>query len=593
MFKFLKNFFIEIKRREINLFKIIKSHLEWDKKLIEKLFSKKEGEQKLPNLKQLTYLPFLLNKKEKIKIVIFSGLIIICLIFLLFRIYLRLPLKPVSGGQYTEGIVGELSSINPIVLENDVNLDLSRLIFSSLVKWKNTQIVPDLAKSWQKEEGGKKYIFNLRENVFWHDGKKFSADDVIFTIEMIKNEKINSHFRKGLANIKVKKINDHQLEFSLEQPFSPFLTLLVFGIIPKHLWEKVSVENFSSSKLNISPIGTGPFKLKDLVKDENGKIKTIVLEKNKKYYLDGPYLEKINLKFFENPEEALIALQKKKIDGLALSTIENGGNLPKFINSYKLTLSSYTAIFLNQKDKILTKKIREALALSIDKKKIVEELKNVKELNTAIVHPNFKGKVKEYTYDPILASQKIKKEGYQKRGRWFTDKKGKVLEINLVVLDLPRYKKVGEMIKNFWEEIGLKVNLKVLEKSNFEKAVKEKKYSALLYSIIEGYDPDPFPLWHSSQIEKGLNLANFKDIRLDSLLEKARMSFDESERKKYYQEFQELISKEIPAIFLYQLNFEYLVDQKIKGINSIYTPFLSDRLANIEDWYIYLKRSLK
>lgn len=593
MSKFFKNFFIKLKSEKSNLLKIIKSHLEWDKDLIKKIFSQKEEKHKFPNPKQLRYFFSLLNKEEKIKTIILLGIIIISLTILLTRLYLRLPLKPVSGGQYTEGMVGQPSSINPIIPTNDIDTDLARLIFSGLVKWKNGEIVPDLAESWQIEDGGKKYIFNLKKGIFWHNGRRFSSDDVIFTIEAIQNEKTKSYLKRSLTNVKVKKIDDYQLVFSLEQPFSPFLTFLTFGIIQKHQWRKVSFENFTTSELNISPVGTGPFKLKNLVKNDDGKIKTIVLEKNKKYYSRDPYLDKINFKFFENTEEAISALQTKKIDGLALITKSNGKNLPKIINSYELPLSSYTAIFLNQENKSLTKKIRSALAFSIDKKKIIEELGNVSDLNTAIVHPEFKEKVKEYNYSPSLANQKIKEDGWQKKGEWFSDKKNRVFEINLVALDRPRSKKVGEMIKNFWEGIGIKVDLKILEKENFEETIKRKKYDALLYSIIEGYDPDPFPLWHSSQMENGMNLANFKDVKLDSLLEKARMSFNKDERKKYYQEFQKVISEEIPAIFLYQLNLEYLIDSKIKGINSTNLPFISDRLANIEDWYIYLKRGLK
>jgi len=590
MFNFLKNFFINLKRKKINFIKFIQKHLEWEKKIIKRLHSQSQEKFKFPSLKQLKYFPTLLNKKEKVVIVSLLVFIIFSLSALLIRFQFQLPLKPALGGEYTEGIVGQPKLNNPLFSSiNEVEADITRLIFSSLVKWKNGEIVADLAERWRIENEGKDYVFQLRKGVFWHDGKEFNADDVIFTVKLIQDEKTKSPLRESLINVKVKKIDNYQVEFSLETPFSPFLTFLTFGILPKHLLKDVPPEDFALNRFNLSPIGTGPFKFKKLLKSEN-EIRGIILERNKKYYLKSPYLEKINFKFFSTLEEAFLALQAKKIEGLALVEKTDKENLPKVIHLYELPLSSYTAIFLNRKKEFLTKAVREALILSINKKEIIEELENVEDLNTSIVHPKFKKQNKKYEYNFSLAKEKLKEEKFQKKDQWFSDKKGEILEINLVSSDHPRHKKVSEMIKNFWETLGIKTNLEILTKEDFEKVLKEKDYDALLYGIIEGYDPDPFPLWHSSQIKEGMNLANLKNIKVDTLLEKARMSFDENERKKYYLEFQEIIDREIPVIFLYQRSLDYFIDKKIKGFNLINLALPSDRFANIEDWYIKTKR---
>lgn len=594
MFKFFKNFFINLKNKENTLIKNIKEHLNWDRNLIKNLFSQQSQKFKFPNLKQFRYLFSLLDKREKTIIALLFFSLIISLTILSFRIYNRLPLKPVNGGEYIEGIIGQLNIINPIFnLPTEIETDINKLIFSGLVKWKNGEIVPDLAEKWEIDQEGKVYTFYLKKNVFWHDGKKFSADDVIFTFQAIQNKKTNSPLRNNFVNVKIEKVNEKTVKFFLEKPFSPFLTFLTFGLLPKHLWQNELPENFISSKLNTTPIGTGPFRFKKYLKNEKGEIKGLVLEKNKNYYQKTPYLEKIIFKIFERPEDGFEALKTKQIEGLScLNKEKEIENVPKFINFYQIPLSYYTAIFYNQKSEILKeKKIREALTLFIDKQKIIQEIKNTEIIESAIINPKFIfKKIKNYEHNPSLGIEILKNEGWQKKDKWLVNKKNKIFEIKLVTSDYPRHKKVAEIIKNFLENQGIKVNLEILNKKNFEKAIKEKNYDILIYSIIEGYDPDPFSFWHSSQIEKGLNLTNLKNIKIDALLEKARMTLNEEERKKYYQNFQEIISKEILAVFLYRRNFDYLIENKIKGFTPEYLPFPSDRFANIENWYIKVGR---
>jgi len=593
MSNFLKNFFIKLKNKERQSIKIIQSHLDWEKNLIKNLA--KGQWNKFPNFKQLKYFPSLLTKKEKKVFIIFSLLFILSLTTLLIKSYTKLPANPVGGGEYREGLVGELNQINPIFsLASDLNQDVVRLIFSGLVKWKDGKISPDLAENWEVKDEGKTYIFHLRKEVFWHDRKKMNVDDVIFTIKAIQNKRIDSPLRTSLEGVKVRKIDDYTLEFFLEKPLSSFPSFLTFGILPKHLWEKVPFENFASDKLNFSPIGTGPFKFKDLSKDNEGKIIKITLERNEKYYLGVPLIQKINLKFFNNYDDAWNSLITKKIDGLSSIKInETPETFPKIFSVHKVPISYYTAIFFNQKSFIASnKKIRQALALSLDKKKFIENFRGIEIIEAPIINPNFKSEeIEKYDYSLEGAEKNLKEEGYQKKKGWFVDKKNNPLTIDFIVLDRSINKEIGKTIKNFWEKLGVKTNLQILNKEDFNKAIKEKKYDVVLQSIIEGYDPDPFPLWHSSRIGKESNIVNnFKDIKIDVALEKARMSFDEEERKKYYHEFQKIISKEVPAIFLYQRVLTYFQNKEIKGFEANFLPFPADRFSKIESWYIFTKK---
>jgi len=594
MKKFLTNFFIKFKSQKKGLINDVKEHFSWEKDLIKKL-GVKDG-FKIPNFHQLRYLPSVLTRKEKKKFTIFGLFFIICLSLLLSRLYSRLPLAPSFGGEYTEGLIGEITIINPLFnLQNETEQDLVKIIFSGLIKWKDNQLTPDLAEKWEIKNNGQKYIFYLKKNVWWQDKKPFNADDVIFSVESIQNNKIKSPLKETFSHVKIKKIDDYTIEFNLEKSFSPFLSYLTFGILPKHLWQNVQVENFQTDALNFSPIGTGPFKFDSLDYAGTNQIKKITLARNEKYYSHFPYLKKINFRIFTNYDEAADALLTKKIEGLAhYRKIDELETVPKVFNSYKNPLSYHAIVFFDELGLLGNKKIREALAYAIDRKEIINQLENTTLAETAIVDPNYQAEknIKKYEYSIENAEKSLKDAGYKKSESWFSDKKGNNLTIKFIVSDKLANQKVGELLKNFWEKIGIKINLKVLASADFQKTLIENDYDAVLNTIIEGYDPDPFPLWHSTQITKGLNFSSFKDIQIDSLLEKARLSANIIERKKYYEDFQKIMAEDLPAIFLYQTILSYFQDKKIKGFEGGYLPTPSDRFSQIEDWYIYSKRTL-
>jgi len=590
---FLKNFFIKLKRGKKH--ENHQEHVGWEKKLIKKLGKKEKVN--LPSFKQIKYLPSILNKKEKILLLICFVTLTIASIILATNLYLKLPLKPTVGGKYTEGIVGEINLINPLFnLQNEAEQDTIKLIFSGLIKWQDNQLIPDLAERWEEKDGGKKYIFYLKNNVFWHDHKIFNADDIIFSIETIQNKKINSPLRETFLHVKVKKIDDYKVEFVLEKNFSPFLSYLTFGIIPQHLWQDILPENFQTDDLNLSPIGTGPFKFKSITRSETGQIKKVSLTRNKEYYWHPPYLKEIDLKLFNTYEEATEALLTKRIEGLAhYRKTDELKTVPKILNSFKNPLSYHAIIFFEESGILSNKKVRQALVYAIDKEKIKNNLQNIEIINASIIHPQYRhaSALKQYKYSKETAEEKIKEAGYVKKGGTWTDQRNNNLKIKFIVSDKLANQTIGEMIKNFWTEIGLTIDLEVLSKDQFSKKLRENDYDAILNTIIEGYDPDPFPLWHSSQKNTGLNFSNLDHIKIDIILEKARLTSNLEERQEYYQEFQEMLAENSPGVFLYQTILSYFQDKKIKGFEASYLPLPTDRFSKIENWYIDLKRNFR
>ena len=590
-----------------------------------------------PNLKQFKYLSRFLNKKEKFIIKVLLILIVCCFILLMGRLYFS-QTKEIAktGGQYIEGLIGTPQYINPILAPiNEVDLDICQLVFSGLLKYNEKQeIVPDLIEKYEISENQKEYTFFLRKNVLWHDKEKFNADDVIFTIKSIQNPDFKSPLLNNFKDIEVKKINDYTVQFILKKPLAPFLSSLTVGIIPAHLWENIPSNQTSLAVYNLKPIGTGPFQFHSLIKDQRGLIQSYILKRNTFYYDKKSYFDKIAFKFYSDFKDAISDLKTKKIDGLNylpkdfLSKELNKTISQKDFTLYPLYLHQYMGIFFNQQKNPLLKEkvIREALALSLDKQKIIDEvLDQGGEIIDAPILKNqigYNPKIKKYNYDIEKAKQLLDKAGWKLKEekneeakkitkktatkvevkesekntkKLFLYKKNKELKITLTTVDQSENIKTAQIIQKFWQDIGIKVDLKIIDPKDIQdETIKFRDYEALFYGKNVGFDPDPYPFWHSSQINyPGLNLSLYSNKQTDQLLEEARKTNNLAEREIKYLKFQDILIEDLPAIFLYNPTYTYIINKQIKGIgiSRIINP--SDRFIGIENWYSKTKRKFK
>ena len=219
---------------------------------------------------------------------------------------------PNYGGEYSEAIIGSPQFINPILISaNDADRDLSALIYSGLTKYEgNGNIVPDLAESYEISGDGFAYTFHLRKDVKWHDGEKFSADDIIFTVNAILNSDYGSPLRLNWQGVDVEKQDDHTVVFKLSKPHFQFIEKTAIGILPRHIWEAIDPKNINLADANLKPIGTGPFVFSKFTKDKLGNIISYTLNANENFYNGKPYLASVSLYFYEDEEKALDAYKK-------------------------------------------------------------------------------------------------------------------------------------------------------------------------------------------------------------------------------------------------------------------------------------------
>lgn len=573
---------------------------EWDKKLVFSL-----AKQRFPRWPQLQYLPRYLSRKEKIIIRLLLAIMLGSLAFLIVRFYQRhVVYLPRPGGTYSEALVGQPTYLNPLLAQNDVDRDITRLVYSGLFKYdEKFELVPDLAERYEISEDKKTYTVFLKPNTKWQNGNALLADDVTYTFETIQDAEFSSPYYTSFRGVTIERVDDRTVKFTLPEPFTPFLSSLTIGILPAHLWSDIPATNFKLAEYNNKPVGSGPYKFQELTKDRAGTIKTYVLIRNNLYYGPKPNIDKIIFKFYGDFESAVATAKNNNVDGVSYLPKDLKASLGKNekIVVRALNLPQYAAVFFNQKNALLkNKEIKQALAYAVDKQRVLQEaLKGQGNIIDAPVLEGFLGynaDVKKYEYNAQKAAEILDGLGWKvPDDGGLRQKDGNELKFSLTTVDQLEYLKTAEILQENWEALHIGIELKIMNPGRVDKEViRPRNYEAFLYGEILGFDPDPYPFWHSSQsLSGGLNLSNYYNKDVDKLLEEARRIDSAEERAKKYIDFQNIIAEEVPALFLYSPSYDYGVSRKVKGITITRITIPSDRFNGIEGWYIKTKLGWK
>jgi peptide/nickel transport system substrate-binding protein len=514
-------------------------------------------------------------------------------------------LVPQSGGIYTEATVGQPRYLNPIVSSaSDLDMDITKLVYSGLFRFNSDlELTNDLAISRELSEDEKIYTIALRDDVFWHDGERFDADDVLFTFRSIQTPDYTSPLATSFQGVEVSKVDDFTVTFKLKQPYAPFLTSLTVGIVPEHVWSQIAPQNATLTEQILKPVGTGPFKFHEITtRRKTGDITSYSLVKNTNYYQEPPYLDQITFTFYTTHSEALQAMQSGKADGIGFLPLEDiktiTQNRSTKIN--QLLLPQYFAIFFNtQKNKALGEAgVRAALSIATDRQQIVEQALSSQGQPLHLPIPpsilSFDGDTDSPLPNVEAAQQNLSESGWELGEGGFRYKDDEKLSIKLTTTDWPEYIKTAELLKEQWSQLGVEVTLEHLGAGTVQQiAVQPRDYEALLFGEILPPDPDPYAFWHSTQTRSpGLNLAMFKNKDVDKILEDARKTSDKNKRVELYRDFQNKILELTPAIILYQPYYLF-VTHGVYGADSNQAALPSGRFNNIEQWHINTKRVWK
>lgn len=518
--------------------------------------------------------------------------------------------RPVAGGDYVEGVVGAPLHLNPLLVDpaaDPVAADLQRLIFEGLTRPGPDGLpMPALAESWTVDDSGTVYTFTLRSGVAWHDGAPVTVDDVLFTFRAVQGPAFagDRNIAAFWRTVLVDRAGERSVSFRLETPFAPFLRLTGFPILPAHLLRDVPPEQWESTAFNRKPIGAGPYRLIEL--DDQRAL----LRSNPSYFGSPPFIETIELRFFRTEQDALAALARSEIQGLAfLSTGALADmNLPRGVVRRQAFLDACTVLTFNLRDGPLTEPgVRRALATALDKDALIAGVLNgqVVRLDTPILHGWWAESpdVQWYEPDPERAASALEALGYVPGADGVRVRDGQPLVFNLLTDSSPKRRAVAEEIARQWSAIGVRIVIEQVEPGDLQRRLETHNFTMALHGWQRlGADPDVFELWHSSQADRGRNYAGLTDADIDELLYTARTIYDIADRAALYGEFQQRWVDLAPGIILYQ---PFLIHATVADLGNTIASAPDEavaprlifgregRFADVNRWYLRSDREIR
>jgi len=536
-----------------------------------------------------------------------------------------------KGGKLILSITSDPKSFNPIVAQETSTTQITSYIFEGLTRTDplSLEVIPNLAKSW-KTEGGKVWIFNLREDVYWNDGVKFTSKDVVFTFNfLIYNPDIPTSSKDIFTiegkEIIVEAVGEYTVKFVLPSVFSPFLRALSQDILPFHKYASLAKEGKFSFGLSLDSkpediVGTGPFCLKKYLPGER-----VVLGRNPFYYKENscgkrlPYLDKIIFIILPNADTALLKFLEKETDYYSLRPQDLGilGPLQKK-NNFNIYNSGPTFgsnfLVLNQNGGInpITKKsfvepyklkwfrnklFRKAIAYSINREKIIDVLMNG--LGTAQYSPVSKANryyytedVKKYPYDPKKAKNILDIMGFSDKNNdgILEDEEQQRMEINLFTNanDTQRIQ-IATLVKKDLEAIGIKINFLPLDFNNLvSKLTATFDWEMILIGLTGGIEPyfgknvwsykGNLHMWNPNKV----SIASYEE-KIEEIFNIASKTLNDEKRKDFYATWQRIASEELPLIYTVTPNAIYAVRNKF---GNLYPTVYGGAFSQIEHIYI-------
>ncbi len=525
----------------------------------------------------------------------------------LFAFLIQLSMKyatptPSFGGTFREGIVGTPRFANPVLAVTRADKDLSALVYDGLMKiGKNGELIPNIAESVTVSDDGLTYNITIKNNVTFHDGTSLTARDIAFTIAKIQDPVLNSPLRPSFDGVVVEELGEYEFNIILNEPYAPFVGNLTFGILPHHIWTNAVSEEFPFSQYNSEPVGSGPYKVTNIVRNTSGIPEKYTLAANETYHGGTPKIAIVELTFFTTEPLLAEAFRKGLIDsvvGIDAQNLQAFALKDETHHLERIPLPRTFAIFINQNKSPALRDLaaREALNVAIDRQALVDlALGGFGNVLSSPIPVGFRAP--DNVSLPQAGTDAAR--DILRSGGWEMNEETHVWEkeIDDVVTPLrfsistgnspTLLEKTSEYVRDAWLAIGADVTIKQFEQADFNQTViRPRDYETILFGNQFGRSLDLYSFWHSSQRnDPGLNLALYTNITTDSILSEMRRDVNQN-KDDAIKRFSEEITKEVPAIFLFSPELLYIFPNKVTGATFRGVGEQHERFSNINEWYI-------
>lgn len=504
----------------------------------------------------------------------------------------------VGGGTYAEAMRGPVDTLNPLYAQSNAERSARQLIFSGLFDYDQTgRLRDELATSLTTDKTGKKYTVTLRSDAKWHDGTPVTANDVAFTVDLMKNPDARAVMRSTWTGISAVALDERTVQFTLPAANSPFPHALTFAVLPRHILESVEPGSLRENTFSISPTGSGPFKLRLLQAIGSGENehKIVHLTAWKSYFRGAPKLSRFEVHAYRSTKGIVQALQTRDVNA-ALDITGVRGNLPKsmVVHDHPINSGVY-ALINNESDIFQDVQVRRALQRGTDTAAIRRTL-DIRapglDLPFLPSQVNSSSSLKKPAFNQTAAKSMLQKAGWRLSGdNTIRTKKKQTLTLRLVTVKDTQYHRVVDELAKQWRALGIDVQVSEFDpeaanQSFTQTVLQPRDYDVLVNELSIGADPDVFAYWYSAESNPfGRNYSNYNSELADDALLSARQRGEPELRDRKYQVFAAQWLKDAPAIGLYQSVLEYAHSKQAEAFeHDAILPTVADRYGNVLYW---------
>ena len=478
---------------------------------------------------------------------------------------------PVRGGTLVVAIVSDPGHLNPAITTSGATHAASELLYNGLLgRDERGDPVPELAESWQIEQGGAVYRFRLRDGVKWHDGTPFTASDVKFTFEEVLL-KFHARTRASMGGLLsgVEAPDDRTVVFRFKQPYAPLLYQLdatEAPIVARHVYQGTDPQ---TNPANTNPVGTGPFKFGSYTKGTE-----IRLVRNPAYFKPGlPYADGLVMRIIPDLSVQVLALENGEVDflwelpGPLQGRIKGDSRFQTARTGYHPGGSNciMTMSFNLERPILKELRVRQAVAQALDRQTFLAQILfgdgkvAVAPISSEISWAHAAGlsmpKSDRAEAEKLLDGVGWKKEGDGPRTARGVSGIADGTRLSIDFLHFPTFTKYGELVRQQLGAVGIGVVLKTLEPAVFAPTVfKDRNFDSNVISYCNGPDPEigVRRMYHSSQIGPApfTNAAAYRNPRVDALFDEASRSVERDRRSRVYRQIQEIVVQDLPYFWL-------------------------------------------
>ncbi|MGH7277231.1 MAG: peptide-binding protein, partial [Candidatus Rokuibacteriota bacterium] len=503
--------------------------------------------------------------------------------------------RPAYGDTLIEASIANISGLIPNVTSDQASHEVGSLIYTGLVmRDRDLNIVGDLAESWEFSKDCLNLTFRLRKNARWHDGKPFTADDVVFTWEAMVNPKTPTAYREDFLAVKsVAAPDPHTVRVAYTAPYAKALQSWEMWMLPRHLLQTYVQEGKlrEAPQNRVSPVGTGPYRFQEWKSGEK-----VVLTENADYYAGRPRIARVVYRIIPSQATIFLELKAKGVDLASLTAMQYARQTEypafrKAYEKYRYPGNGYTYLGFNLEDKrFADKRVRHAFAHAINRRELIDGV--IQGLGREATGPFKPGTwahnptVRTYPYDLARAKALLAEAGWKDTdGDGLLDKDSRAFTFELLTNQgNEERKRVAQIVQASLKDLGIGVEVRVLEWAAFIKEyIQKRRFEAIVLGWGIGQDPDQYAVWHSSQTGPDqLNHISFRHPEADALLEKGRSSCRQEERQPVYHRLHALLAEEQPLVFLYFRDALPVVASRVRGV----APSPGGIKYNFPEWYV-------